>query len=120
MHELHLSLRYRYMRISPESFKYLLNVVGPIILKEDARFRKAIPSAERLYLTLHYLEYGGSQQSLSSSFRISKSKIYTIINETCETIWVCLREQYVHPPRTGNALPKFLKTSGIYRIVLVR
>ena len=118
MHELHLSLRYRYMRISPESFKYLLNVVGPIILKEDARFRKAIPSAERLCLTLHYLEYG--QQSLSFSFRISKSKIYTIINETCEAIWVCLREQYVHQPRTGNALPKFLKTSGIYRIVLVR
>ena len=33
--------------MSPESFKYFLNVVG-----------KAIPSAERLCLTLHYLTYG--------------------------------------------------------------
>ena len=90
------------MRISPESFKYLLNVVAPIISKEDTRFRKAIPSAERLCLTLHYLAYGGSQQSLSFSFRIAKSTICSIINETCKAIWKCLSEQYVRPPRTSD------------------
>ena len=34
------------MHMSPESFKYLLNVVGQITSKEDSRFRKAIPSAD--------------------------------------------------------------------------
>ena len=38
MYGLHLSLFYSYMRLSPESFKYFLNVVGPIISKEDTRF----------------------------------------------------------------------------------
>ena len=88
--------------MSPESFKYLLNVVGPIISKEDTRFRKVIPSAERLCLTLHYLAYDGSQQSLSFSITIAKSTIYAIINETCKTIWDGLSEQYVRPPRTNN------------------
>ena len=69
------------MRMSPESFKYLLNLVGRIISKEHTRFRKAIPSAERLCLTLHYLAYGRSQQSLSFSFRIAKSTICSIIDE---------------------------------------
>ena len=109
--------------MSPESFKYLLNVVGPNISKEDTRFWKAIPSAERLCLTLHYLAYGSSQQSLSFSFRIAKSTICSIINETCKAIWDCLSEQYVWPPRTSDdwkPIAKDLKTSGIYRIVLVQ
>ena len=33
------------MHVSPEPFKYLLNVYGPIISKEHTEFRKAIPSA---------------------------------------------------------------------------
>ena len=75
MYGLHLSLFYRYMRMFPESFRYLLNVVGPIISKEGTRFRKTVPSAGELCLTLHYLAYGGSQQCLSFSFRIAKSTI---------------------------------------------
>ena len=88
--------------MSPESFKYLLNVYGPIISKEHTGFWKAIPSAEWLCLTLHYLAYGGSQQSLSFSLRIAKSTICSIIKETCKAIWDCLSEQYVQPPRTSN------------------
>ena len=102
MYRLHLSLFYRYMHVSPESFKYLLNVYGPIISKEHTEFRKAIPSAGWVCLTLHYLAYGGSQQSLSFSLRIAKSTICSIIKETCKAIWDCLSEQYVQPPRTSN------------------
>ena len=96
----------------PESFKYLINVVGPIISKEDTRFRKEIPSAERLCLTLHYLAYGGSQQSLSFSFRIAKSTICSIINETYKAIWDCLSEQYVRPSRTSDHWKRPAKDFG--------
>ena len=34
------------MRMSPESFKYLLNVVGPAISKQDTKFRKAISASQ--------------------------------------------------------------------------
>ena len=57
--------------MSPESFKYLLNLVGPRIHKQDTRFRKAISASERLCLTIHYLAYGNSQQSISFSYRIA-------------------------------------------------
>ena len=102
MHGLHLSLLYRYMRMPLESFKYLPNVVGLIISKENTRFRKAIPYAKRLCLTLHYLAHSSSQQSLSFSFRIAKSTICSIINEKCKATWDCLNEQYVWPPRTSD------------------
>ena len=83
----------------PESFKYLLNVVGISTIKKDTRFRKSISPVKLLWLTLHYLGYGGSQQSLSFSFQIAKSTINNIISKTCSTVWYCLKEQYVHPPR---------------------
>ncbi|XP_057296815.1 uncharacterized protein LOC130625697 [Hydractinia symbiolongicarpus] len=87
------------MRMSPESFQYLLNVIGSEISKKDTKFRKAISASERLCLILHYLAYGGSQQSLSFSFRIAKSTISSIVNETCSAIWNCLKEQYLRPPK---------------------
>ena len=88
--------------MSPESFKYLLNVIGPVIAKKDTKFRKAISESERLCLTLHYLAYGKAQQSLSFSFRIAKSTISNIVNETCAAIWECLQQQYLRPPKTSD------------------
>ena len=82
--------------MSPESFKYLLNVVGLVIAKKDnTRFRKAIPPAERLCLTLHYLGNGGSQQSLSFAYRIAKSTLSNVIDETCLALRNCIKEKYL-------------------------
>ena len=58
---------------------------------------------------MHYLAYGGSQQSLNFSFRIAKSTIYSIINKTCKAIWDCLSEQYVQPPRTSDDWKRIAK-----------
>ena len=69
--------------MSPDSFQYLLNIVGPAITRKDTKFRKAISPAEGLCLTIHYLGYADSQQSLSFSYRIGGSTISVIINETC-------------------------------------
>ena len=88
--------------MSPDSFNYLLNVISPVISKQDTRFRKSISAAERMWLTLHYLAYGGRQQSLTFSFRIAKSTICNIIHKTCQAIWNCLNEQYLRPPKSGD------------------
>ena len=83
-------------------FKYLLNVVGPLIIRKGTRFRKAISPTERLCLTLHYLAYGGSQKSLCVLFWIAKSTISNIINKMYSAIWDCFKEQYMRPPRTTD------------------
>lgn len=43
---------FNYLRMSPESFDKLLSFVGPLIVKEDSRFRSAINPSTRLALTL--------------------------------------------------------------------
>ena len=89
--------------MSPDSFQYLLNVVGPAITKKDTKFQKVVSPAERLCLTIHYLAYGDSQKSLSFLYRIGRSTISGIINETC-AIWGTLKDEYVRSPHFIGAI----------------
>ena len=89
--------------MSPDRFEHLLSLVDPSIKKSDTNFRKSIPAAEHLALTLRYLASGDSQQSLTFSFRISASTTSKILNETSAAIWENLTE-YVRHPETEEDL----------------
>ena len=101
------------MRMSPESFDYLLSKVGPLITKRSTRLRQPIPPAERLALTLRYLASGDSQQSMSFSYRIGRTTVSNIIHETCPAIWEAVSEEYLRPPTSyekwKNIAEEFLK-----------
>ena len=57
-----------FCRMSYSDFDALINLVGPRISKKDTSFRKAIPVAERLAVTLRLLASGDSFTSLSFLF----------------------------------------------------
>ena len=71
--------------MSPESFRYILNVAGP-------KIQKKIPPSEKQYpipnerLTIHYLAYGNSQQNISFTYRIGRCTFSIRNHETCEAI----------------------------------
>jgi hypothetical protein len=69
-----------FCRMSYSDFDALINLVGPRISKEDTSFRKAIPVAERLAVTLRFLASGGSFTSLSCLLKMSKQSVSTIIH----------------------------------------
>lgn len=85
--------------MSPDRFQHLLSLVCPIIAKKDTNMRKAIPAAERLAITLRFLATGDSQQTLSFSFRVGKSTISKIVTETCDAIYMVLKDKYMSPPK---------------------
>ena len=74
-------------------------------------------------LTLRYLASGESQQSLSFSFRISRTAISNILADTCEKIWDCLCDIYVQPPRSEvdwlNISDGFLEDWGMVHCIAV-
>ena len=88
--------------MSPDTFQHLLTLVSPFITKKDTHMREAIGAAERLALTIHYLAYGDSQQSLSFGYRISRSSVSSIIHETCAAIWEALNKIYLRPPQHSH------------------
>ena len=58
--------------MSTERFDHLLSLVTPLIFKRDTKFRKLIPSNERLALTLRFLATEESQISLSSNSELEE------------------------------------------------
>ena len=92
----------RYLRMSPERFDCLLELVTPIIRKKDTKFRKSIPPCERLALTLRFLATGESQISLSFQFKIGRSTVSKILAETSRAIYSVLSEKYMRAPSTSE------------------
>ena len=87
--------------MTPENFQHLLSLVGPLITKSN-RKRQSISAEERLTLTLRYLASGNDQQSLSFSYRIGKTTVSHIIQETLDAIWQVLKDKYVNPPQSAS------------------
>lgn len=88
-------LYHRFLRMSYASFEYLLNLVSPLIQKNDTLFRDAISAGERLALTLHYLATGHSFRSLQYLFRIPQCTISMIVPEVLGAIWTVLKDEYM-------------------------
>ena len=75
---------FRYMRMSPHNFEYLLSLVAPNITKQTTNFRKPIPPQLRLSVTLRHLATGESHISLSLQYRIGRQTVSKIIPDTCK------------------------------------
>lgn len=81
-----------YLRMSVTSFTELLNLIEPIIMKQEA-IRVPISAYTRLQICLRYLASGDSMSSISFAFRVGVNTVSKIIAETCEAIWDILKEK---------------------------
>ena len=55
--------------------------------------------SRRNYYYCVYTKTGDSQQSLSFSFRVRKATVSKIISETCDAIYIVLKDTYLSPPQ---------------------
>ncbi|KAM4033986.1 uncharacterized protein ACNLHF_020696 [Anomaloglossus baeobatrachus] len=88
-----------YLRMSEESFKLLLQRITPLIQRKNTVMRAAVPVDERLAVTLQFLATGRSLQDLHFSSAISRPLLSSLIPETCDAIFHCLRS-YIQFPNT--------------------
>lgn len=81
-----------FCRMSSEDFEYLLHTIEPSIAKKNTRMRKAIPSRERLALTLRFLATGDRFRSLHYLFKVSPQIISEIVPEVCSALIEALKD----------------------------
>lgn len=79
-------------RMSSRDFDFLLEKIKPYISKQDTRFRKAIPAAARLAVTLKFLTSGENYTNLHQTFEFSPQTISKIVPEVCKAIIDVLRK----------------------------
>ena len=92
--------------MSPERMEYILSLVAPLIVKKDTNFRKAIPPAQRLMLTLRILASGDSQISLTCLFRMGKKTVSRVISATSEALYKVLSKMYLNAPKNQKQWKK--------------
>ncbi|XP_014282671.1 uncharacterized protein [Halyomorpha halys] len=77
---------FQYFRMSEGTFNLLLKKVEMHLKKQDTHLRKAIIPKERLAVCLRYLATGDTFQTISLSYRMGISTVYSIVMETCKVI----------------------------------
>ncbi|KAK4321236.1 hypothetical protein Pmani_007505 [Petrolisthes manimaculis] len=93
---------YDYHRMHRKNFAELLELVSPLIKKQDTKMRKAVSPAQRLSITLRYLATGESRRSLEFQYRTSHCLISSIIPETCDAIFTSLKNDYLKLPTSSE------------------
>ncbi|XP_031328647.1 putative nuclease HARBI1 [Photinus pyralis] len=88
-----------FLRMDSNCFEELLNMVGPLIAKQDTLMRSSVSATQRLIVTLRYLATGRSYEDLKFSAVISPQLLSSIIPETCWAIYNCLKH-YIKMPTT--------------------
>lgn len=86
---------FNYLRMDEETYLELLNLVTPLIKKEDTHLREAISPHERLTATLRYIATGRSYEDLKYSTVISPQLLGKIIPETCHAIYKTLKDRFM-------------------------
>ncbi|XP_012554366.1 uncharacterized protein LOC105843487 [Hydra vulgaris] len=92
--------------MSPERYKHLLSMVAPSITKKSCQSRQTISPSERLTVTLRCLATGDSQQTQSFYFRLDRTTVCNIINETTKAIWDVLQPSYLKAPESSDEWEK--------------
>lgn len=96
------AIRHRgYLRMSKDSFDFLLRLIQEDLTKEDTVLRTAISPGMKLAITLHHLSEGASYNSIASHYRVGKSTVHYIIKDTCEALWKRLQPLYLNTPHTS-------------------
>lgn len=77
--------------MSPPKFQELLELVEPLIKKEDNRLRQAISCKTKLEITLRYLATGDSLRSLELLFRVPHNSISVFLPSVLAAIFEVLQ-----------------------------
>ncbi|GBM37522.1 hypothetical protein AVEN_4195-1 [Araneus ventricosus] len=72
--------------MSSADFEKLIWLIAPKVAKKDTKFPSAIPVAERLAITLRFLETGDSFRSLDYLTGVSKQLISSIVMDVCRAL----------------------------------
>lgn len=85
-----------YLRMTENEYKYLLDLVTPLIERKDTVLRESIPVDDRLAVTLRFiLATGRSFEDLKFSSIISAQSLGIIIPETCRAIYQVLKDKFL-------------------------
>jgi hypothetical protein len=75
------------LRMTPEKFDALLNMIAPKIERQNTQMRDAISPRVMLKVTLYFMATGNGYRTLQYFFRVSKASVSNFIPEVSNAIY---------------------------------
>ena len=72
--------------MSAKSFEELFQLIGPSIVKQNTRFRNAVPVEKETACRLYYLSDEGRTSKIAKAFSLGKLTVSNVIREVCKSI----------------------------------
>ncbi len=95
-------------RTSRETFFYLCDKLRTTIGKKDTIMRRAVPTEQRVALTLWFLATGADYRTIGHLFGVSKSTVCLVTKDVCASIVGLLLPEYIRVP-VGAALKEVVE-----------
>ena len=90
-------------RMSHATFVYLCNELRSAIEKDDTAMRKAVPTEQRIAITLWFLATNADYRTIGHLFGVARSTVCVVTKDVCAAIVRILLPKYIKVP-TGEAL----------------
>ncbi|GFO15015.1 protein antagonist of like heterochromatin protein 1 [Plakobranchus ocellatus] len=87
-----------YMRMSVDTFDYILKTVESKLMKSWNNWHEPILPEERLVVTLKFLITGVSYRRIGFEFRMGASTVGAIVSETIDVLWEELQPLHMPVP----------------------
>ena len=91
-------------RMTKETFKYVCQQVGPVLIKVDTNRRKAISVETRVAIAITRLASGSPLYIIADSFRVGVSSVHGIVLEFCQALKETCRDVFIRWPSPSQML----------------
>lgn len=85
-------------RVSPTTFRYIVESCGPLLQREDTVMRSAISVEKRVAVSMYKLCSSAEDRSIANLFGIGRSTVNTLYREFCEAVVTKLEPDWVKMP----------------------
>ena len=101
---------YENFHLSKGTVLNIVNEVEDDVTRTDSKLRKAVPSFQRVALTIYFLASTAEYRSVANLFGVSRSFVSLRIKEVCQAIVERLNSRYITIPK-GDDLKQVMTTS---------
>ena len=88
---------------------YIVNELDDDITRTDSKLRKAIPTFQRVALTIYFMASTAEYRSVANLFGVSRSFVSLCVKEVCQAIVKRLKSRYITIPK-GDDLKQVMAT----------
>ena len=90
---------HEYFHLSKGTVLYIVNELEDDITRTDSKLQKAIPTFQRVALTIYFMASTAEYCSVANLFGVSRSFVSLCVKEVCQAIVKRLKSRYITIPK---------------------